>query len=136
MMEPGFKLDILIAEKVMGAKWITEDDEQPEACPYLVTDDWIFYPKIFIGTPRFSDCGTYTGGMPQYSRHIGAAWEVVTKIGKCSIQAPGSVEIGECYFVADRWTVLFNVNKNLKPSEGDTAPHAICLAALIAMGVE
>lgn len=35
-MKPGAKLYTLLIEHVFDGKWVTEDEEQPEAVPYLV----------------------------------------------------------------------------------------------------
>ena len=125
---PGRRLDALVAEKVMGWLWVTEDAEQPEAVPYLRDGKGgVYYPTVAAEFPKLPTAG---GNIPPYSTDIGAAWEVLEKMraqlpgkeimlyhldgwGVGSLcQAPSTIEIGEHY------------------GEAETAPHAICLAAL------
>ena len=72
---------------------------------------------------------------PPYSTDIAAAWEVVEKLRAtgefCCIDVRHPIhEPIECAF--------YKVASDHKPliGVGDTAPHAICLAALKAIGVE
>lgn len=80
--------------------------------------------------------GGYAGGIGQhlrpYSRDIGAAWEVVEKLeGKgfsyhIETGEPGMVD---AFFDTD-------VDSPIFWAAAKTAPHAICLAALKAVGIE
>lgn len=114
-LKPGRELDALIAEKVMG---------------------WKFNPgKVWIrpgGPAPFED--VYKTQPPEYSTDISAAWEVVKKLKHLHPQ------ISYCDTTC-QWTLRFNnINKEISEFsdiDGDsTAPHAICLAALKAVGYE
>lgn len=107
-MIAGRELDALVAEKVMGRR------PGPEF-------HWNFGTHVET-----------TGGLPQYSTSIADAWLVVEKM----------FELGWCFDLNlySRYTAVFR--KSYLPSrantdsfEGkeDTAPHAICLAALKAV---
>lgn len=120
-MEPGRELDALVAEKVMGLE-IT---------------------KIANGHMWFRDGVTLRSPIPHYSTDIAAAWLVVEKMSsdgwiheitehindsqiKCAMFAnrSGHYESYERSWDDEQWAV------------SGTAPHAICLAALKAVGIE
>jgi Phage ABA sandwich domain len=110
-MKPGLDLDLLIAQRVMGIK--TEIGEEVEAIHTI---------------PHFGRV-TY-GYLPlPYSTDIAAAWEVVEKM-KVGIKINGSVK--------GKFQVLLINESGTDTFEGfsNTVPHAICLAALKAVGVE
>lgn len=134
-LQPGIEMDLLIAERVMGAEWVLKDDEQPEACPYLQHDNFVHYPKEnqkpYFLNPSY---GVYAAGMPAYSLAIGPAWDVIEQIYKdtnhwmlvskragiyTAYQATGCADpdYGEWY------------------AHGKTAAHAICLTALKVKGI-
>jgi hypothetical protein len=104
--KPGRELDALIAEKVMGKV----DDA---ASLRLALEEGMEY-----------------GAVPRYSADIAAAWEVVKRLG-------------EGDFILERWPE-FKDDRRWRSSFGrgvdfsysSTASHAICLAALKAVGVE
>ena len=121
-MNPGKELDVLVAEKVMGLYSIVRDfdlpasEREPTALPY--------------------------------STDIGAAWGVVEKLGQERI--PKRVISGEvqkyCLWlhqdIDGTFVAHFSPDENMKMSisagfptgSNTTAPHAICLAALKAVG--
>lgn len=124
-MVAGRELDALVAEKVMGWIWFPKDDEGPR---YLASPDpnsmYVWYPGSGVGTH------------PLYSTSIAAAWEVWDKL------------------IADGWypdVITSHVSDGLDYrcelhrggdgdgdyviSHADTAPLAICLAALAAIGI-
>lgn len=71
---------------------------------------------------------------PPYSTDIAAAWEVVEKMGG-EVGSPGDGP----YQRKDKWAAFIpcpGKDNGGKWGYGDTAPHAICLAALKAVGVE
>lgn len=131
-MKPSRELDSLVAEKVMGWKPGTS-----------VGADGDGYWDAGFYKPN----GTFTTHIPPYSTDIAAAWEVVEKLTnirpdsgfnpefelKCE---EGHVDamiwhasLEDRYTTTDwpdRFTIAF----------ADTAPHAICLAALRAVGVK
>jgi hypothetical protein len=110
-MKPGRELDALVAEKVMGYR------------------------------RHHDDCNTYwvdsDGEEPthshDYSTDIAAAWEVVEKLAEKRIQisaAPLWGSEGRMIWEAT-WK---KVNDTWNPVHANSAPHAICLAALKAVG--
>lgn len=116
-MEAGRALDRLVSEKVMGI---------PVAMTFGPD-----HPFIAAGTP-----GKVV--VPRYSTDIRAAWLVVEKIEQIS---GCYVEIGWCNaaygpekhawcFVAE----YGNEGRQIGEAFEDTAPHAICLASLRAVG--
>lgn len=115
-MKPGRKLDALVAEKVMGF--------QVDSFGYCV-----------------SQKGKIEEELPYYSTDIAAAWEIIPKLRDRRIH----VKL-ECGGLCDVWTVeLFhwgvfkdtftNDNPRTK-SSSQSAPHAVCLAALKAVGFD
>jgi hypothetical protein len=78
-----------------------------------------------------SPSGTYVrdghGEMiPNYTTDIAAAWEVVLKFG---VTISGPMEDGT-------WIASCGPRSRYSTEHGTSAPHAICLAALKAKGVE
>lgn len=117
-MKPGHELDALIAKKVMGWK-----REQHLGLKQLV---WKGPPDLFV---------TWRDDPLLYSTSIAAAWEVVEKIkldgNMVNINTASnfsSVQIEKLN--NGRWDLAVD------STDGDTAPHAICLAALKAVGYE
>jgi hypothetical protein len=109
-MSPGLELDILVAEKVMGF--------------------------------RDTDAGQYfsASAVPPYSTDIAAAWQVVEKLALQNIRIelmPTMAGYAVDFIKYDPtqeftpWTEISN-----SYVEAEQAPHAICLAALKAVGVE
>lgn len=122
-MDAGRELDALVAEKVMGFNKVTEIvvDHEPPHELYRAPDGRGYYPNR----------------IPLYSTSIADAWQVVEKLARegkhLALQAPGSLDMNECYRRFKQWTADFTYDID---SEGraDTAPLAICLAALKAVG--
>lgn len=122
-MTPGPELDALVAETVMGStlsRW-----------PVLQFDGTAKEELVFWDGPKMMR-------LPPYSTDIAAAWEVVENfVAKLAFS-------GENGFVLDyscgSWTATFrhSISEFGKSVESlaDTAPHAICLAALKAVGVD
>lgn len=105
-MKPGPELDALVAEKVMGLS-----KEPPWPKPFKWYSRWWYYDREF-----------------RPSTDIAAAWEVVEKMSEQGITVvvwawPGG-RFG-CDIAVINKADLIN---------GDSAPHAICLAALKAVG--
>jgi hypothetical protein len=103
------EIDALIAEHVMGHSY---------GVGTAVAGIW--YPRP-------------DGSIEPYSTDIAAAWQVVEKV-KDTLTGFGMVWHPE----KQKWHVMYNYVDFNKPyfSEADTAPMAICLAALDAAGVE
>jgi hypothetical protein len=108
-MSPGRELDALVAEKVMGVS--TE-----------IVERGLSYEESKCITVRA--CSSRF--LPHYSTNIAAAWEVVSEMadkGYLYALSPGVCNF--CLLGTNTWT----------RGEG-SAPHAICLAALKAVGHE
>lgn len=118
-MEPGKELDALIAEKIFGEDQTPRDVDSGHTIPH--------FPKVFIPyIPR------------NYSTDIAAAWEVVNHMRNkhwrdvLTLFSPEQ----EC---ATPWRAFFSkkfveIDED-KFESGESAPHAICLAALKAVGI-
>lgn len=108
-MNPGRKLDALVAEKVMG--WALSNKES-------IKDGLIY-----------TDRG-WTSAYPSYSTDIAAAWEVVEKFRWAEPELSWNDE-------THSWIVHFQKGMySGYANSAETAPHAICLAALKAIGVQ
>ena len=117
-MKAGRELDALIAEKVMG---LTRHDESYVA-------EGVGKVLRFVWRDGCGGC-VYSGDMflPHYSTNIADAWEVVEKADLWSLY--GSIGDGPY-----RACIQFEDREGLMTA--DTAPLAICLAALKAVSQE
>lgn len=113
-MKAGRELDILVAEKVMGWFWENEILVSP------------------IGDEKRQQGGVYINGiphsLPNYSTNIADAWQVVKRMKRKKYK----VEIIET--PVKSFCSISDSNYEIAESEAETVPHAICLAALDAMG--
>jgi Phage ABA sandwich domain len=109
-MQPGRELDLLVAEKVMG----------------LTIDSAMCYPANKEECDIFRN-GAFYKVCPYYSIDITTAWEVVEKIKE-------SNDPFYLSFYDHKYLCQFAKDKD--HAIADTAPHAICLAALKAKGVD
>lgn len=121
-MEPGRKLDALVAEKVMGWTlnrfWPVCDlrIDQSKQC-----EQW------FNEEAQYSD-------LPNYSTNLKAAWEILEIISCHSLEVYWEEYFGwRCEI--SLWDTVIGDMKVTK-ERGDTAPHAICKAALRLYGVD
>jgi hypothetical protein len=111
-VKPGRELDSIVAEKVMGWKWNAE--------------------SAWLGDSKWSRThGDPWSFLPHYSTDIADAWAVVEKL-----REGNDVELKTLYWgkKTDWWVRLnsgFDVN-----TFAETAPMAICKAAILAVGVE
>lgn len=107
-MESGRELDALVAEKVMGLKQILT--------PGGIEVGWSISSKIGASS------------LKPYSTDIAAAWKVVEKLNlldkNCLLHDEGKWSV--CPFDGAA-TIYAGI-------DAETAPHAICLAALKAVG--
>lgn len=113
-MKPGRELDALVAEKVMGWKFL---------------GGALLSPKN-QETPTEYDWQKPTSKVPFYSTDIAAAWEVAMKLGNVIIH---TYWVGEPKFVE---ASIVGSDAVYKTAAGDSAPHAICLAALKVVGAK
>lgn len=120
-MQAGRELDALVAEKVMGwigpIVWIEDE---------MGCDPYMFPPGVIV-SERDND-----RMVPVYSTGIAAAWMVVDRMEERGWMARISREMGSwnCRFVRPEDTAGYVFD------EDATAPLAICLAALRAVGME
>ena len=121
-MEVGRELDRLVAEKVMG--WSV--DASRIYC----------YPPGRIQCPDASRCPFIDRKPPAYSTDAGAAWEIVQKLVRdgfasdISEYRTGAV-VG--FAPPDKRD---GPDCKYKYVHGSTISHAICLSALLAVGVD
>lgn len=113
-MEPGREMDALVAKKVMGLDRPGLTDDGCPTCGYF----WLAE-------------GSYRG----YSTDIASAWQVVEKLYENYIVNIKGTNTGN---KGSTWKGIFYVSVTGKgvsvTAQSDTAPHAICLAALEAVG--
>jgi hypothetical protein len=128
-MNPGRELDALIAEKVMGLE-VSFTIYPPEGADG--------YEIQKIGGDCFDGCTKlHWSSMPEYSTDIAAAWEVVEKVRTKKI----SVSLVTCWDDSKdmmQWVckIEWGGTDRFEFALQDTAPHAICLAALKTMGID
>jgi len=127
-MTPGPELDALIAVEVMGYV-----DSDFCVCPRTETapSGAMFPAGGFDGfTGKHSICG---GGCPRhFSTDISAAWEVIEKLHSMGFR---SIEIRVEQYADENVVVYVDSGEEGGFREDSfTAPHAICLAALKAVG--
>lgn len=115
-MTAGRELDALIAEKVMGWKVFRNGEHGPHR----------WEAETDRGTLRVID-SSYSGDGFSPSTDIAAAWEVVEKVRK----EAGDFQLALVDY-GSAWAARFDKASAVER----TAPHAICLAALKAVGVE
>lgn len=134
-MSPGRELDALIAEKVMGLNVIEEwvFETRSAACPDGNYGCLVMHYEQVPIKPK------------SYSTAISAAWEVVEKLSSGDLSGYGNRPIELClknYTKHPVWCEFWLTDDNAGDDEsvwiaqGETAPHAICLAALKAVGEE
>jgi Phage ABA sandwich domain len=135
-MEPGEELDLLVAE-IVG--W--DRKHAVVECE----DRWYSYCKncgltgaeaLPAGSKRTWDTPCDTP--PPYSTDIAAAWKVVEKLRLSLEPTEKGWACGrrneECYFDVKETTAIID-GTIYDLAETPTAPHAICLAALRAVGI-
>lgn len=126
------KLDVEIAEKVMGLEWLPWK-------PYIQCEGW--YPKGWV-SPRLefgdsdADIRHECTDLPYYSTHIEAAWPIVERF-----VAEGNYKIEISAYPKDNlWTIkAFHVSGQSSKScttSAESLPYAICLAALKSFQVD
>jgi len=115
-MNPGRELDALVAEKVMGAKITFGIDYSRQNI------------KLFDG------CGK----PPTYSTTIHAAWKVVEKLRHRNFSFTSHNDVGmsgSASTPGKGWMAVFHIEGGpMDYTYADTAPLAICKAALKAVG--
>lgn len=121
------ELDAEVAEKVMGWQWFPAEPERPNV-QYLRRPDRFLY-----GAVRDSGKVLLMSGLPAYSTDIAAAWLVVDHLRERGIwleELTGRYETS--YRAGFMWRGDHPFSPNYVQEFGDTAPLAICRAALAA----
>ena len=123
MRNAGRELDALVAEKVMECQVIWREQNLPFAAP---KEPHCGCPERIHETPF--------RGLSAYSTSIAAAWQVWEHLAQregwfANVQTCCRPEHQWCAIVADG-------EGHLWEGQADTAPLAICLAALKAVGIE
>lgn len=127
--KPGKELDVLIAEKVMGWCRLSWEDAYPkskfqkgrkELTHYWYTKPHPEKDPTEVGLAENSDDYYNPKEAFSPSTNIEEAWQVVEKIDLLSGANLGKNSEGT-------WGVWFNEGDTIF---GESAPHAICLAAL------
>lgn len=131
-MEQGIELDAAVAE-VFGYKAYREKRGEWNLCVVQKPgerDPWNGRqrpdPERYeqITCREAAMIGFYGTGFPKYSREIAAVWEVVEKLEDClHIKQHGEYGKWEAYFCGYQKSKV----------HADTAPEAICKAALLAL---
>jgi hypothetical protein len=126
VLGPGRELDVLVAEKVMELKPPSGFSYSPRG------KDWRRWEPEQYSNGEFTRSDVLETWPPNFSTSISAAWEVVEKLGE--------TDSWELHYVPspvdrERWQVaiLHFASGEEYLVEADTAPHAICLAALKAV---
>lgn len=126
-MNAGLDLDQIIAEKIMGWRRV-RPDEPPKTGWRTETGWWVAdQGKHGPNEMRF----------PQYSIDISAAWAVVDKLRSIGFYyyVGNLITTERCLGVTESNTAGFGrLHSPIKTTVGESAPHAICLAALDAFG--
>jgi hypothetical protein len=123
-MKPGRELDALIAEKVMGYPAFAKQVLEQLGAHLLGEGEHEHCLVCGRGIDGTLEC------LPYYSTDISAAWEVVEKAGLLKRFTLEQTDHG--WEVWDR----NEVSGDDLIAGGLSAPHAICLAALKAVGVD
>jgi len=148
-LQPGRELDALIATTFFGWEW--KQYQAPNWTePYLLT---LLVPPAAPGRIRImnrydriwreSDAsakrfdgwdesywwhdGEMHKGFPHYSTDIAAAWQVVEHFERLTYTTA-------LHSIIDGWVCSFRGVRYADAAQAPTAPHAICLAALKAIG--
>ena len=151
MKPPGPPLDALVAERVMGKALCVCTNEDRFARRKKLSEEYAaahlgggfvtFSREIgtkFGSDGNCNDCGKHYVPSRRYSTEIAAAWEVVEKMRKTHYFRLHSGTGAAVDIPA--WTVdIYPFAENRpyfgpKSVEATTAPHAICVAALLAVG--
>lgn len=133
-MNPGRELDALIAEKVMGWEWYSK--EKLNELGYNTNKNLLLPSNI--GQADGNGWCAIESHISPYSTDISAAWEVVEKFSRKNGRSGGGPIINISH--DGNWHCDFGGGDGTLGSgavaQSETAPHAICLAALKACGVE
>lgn len=138
-LKAGRELDALVAEKVMG--WVLVDAIIRQSMGLVLGPKEFIETKIIALTPPGKK---EVESVPNYSTDIAAAWEIVLEYQNRSLRfqlVPLANEEGEPGWQVE--ILKFEPTNEFTPwvetagfAQANTAPLAICLAALKALGHE
>jgi len=116
-MEAGRELDKLIAGKIFNLSI---------GCDYMRGKMWVVFPNGSMMPPNEMP------ELPYYSTDLGAAWKVVEHIDLIGwTNSLGKTASDKwCFLKYDEWDNDHRVDHS---TIAESAPHAICLAALAAV---
>lgn len=140
-MNPGRELDALVAEKVMGLALCkcTEEDIMSWRSDLHAQFSNLGTVGRWGSDGKCSRCGKSVVAFRSYSTDIAAAWELLDKLPRPTEGWDGQCEL-VIYF--DRNEIALEDGNGYEDGytawtvSGQSMPHAICLAALKAVGVE
>ena len=149
-MKAGRELDALIAEKVMGWKlfrvgYCGTDDETPEQGKYEKALDRAGFDSVGWYVWTGGKVVLWEDGFTKehcFSTNIADAWEVVEKLGRWRgfdfmLVMPDPEQTFHLHTYEAGWYEATNDGPERRVvSDADTAPLAICLAALKAVSQE
>lgn len=113
----GRELDMLVAEKVLGFQRGGLGGDDP--------DYWWCNPGYLNATPH----SLRVARTPRFSTDIAAAWQVVGKLCPSTNRAEPWFKL---YTSSGSWMANFH-RESTEDTAADTAPLAVCRAALLAM---
>lgn len=121
-MEAGLLMDELIATEIMGIPSILREDSP---CPYCGSDD-MWHGK---NRSRCTSCNEWRySPYKNYSDDISDAWEIIEKLDR-------PFSLARAWLLDDtKWngySLWVSTGKDAVSALGETAPLAICRAALL-----
>lgn len=148
-LKAGPELNALVAEKVLGLirrdiepTWYQRDGQPPRIVTLFLHPDsglvWYSYDKYgcnaIMHRNGVDDKDGSAEVLPSYSEDIAAAWEVVEQIGLFDARPSIDLDVGLALQreSGGDWVVKYRFGCVV--ARGNTAPLAICLAALEASG--
>jgi len=139
-VKPGKKLDALVAEKVFDYERMLEC-HWSEAMGYKNDDS--HNQRIITATATTTSIKLlnhrHANFAPLYSTSIAAAWEIINHFNDGVNHEGSCYEIGKCEPFGKLHycqLTLYDGKYLVYTAKGQSAPHAICLAALKAVGYE
>jgi Phage ABA sandwich domain len=136
-MKPGRVLDALVADKMGWTAYQERRSGRRNLCVAVGRGNRKQWGKSHVSDPKSykqitcveaSKIGFYGNRFPEYSTEIAAAWEVAEKIiDNAGIDVVLTVKMDR------RWRAIIDDDgERIAEAKADTAPEAICKAALMA----
>jgi hypothetical protein len=136
-MPAGREMDKLIAEQVMGISMYHYDKGHPDNCYFMLLDadgDPVLFAPRFRDAERKTEAEAWQD-CPCYSTDIAAAWQVVEKLTADGWGHKHHVYSKYAEMPGWQWTFMQSGKgpNSISGAEAETAPLAICRAALLAI---